>query len=200
MQIQTPLLCFCILLLVPPLPLSAAERKFLKSRRNQATSIRSMLGIWQNWADFARGGVGVYLLTQFAIEINPAVKSAGTKALLLESAILAVGLLLQVVRFRQGVQLIAPVFYLCGLTLVLAGYDAGGFAVFAGWLFAVGIGSLAYQLPIMGVALGAAGYLLDSSLLHLMLACGLIFVPVVLGFLFQQQLLFVARDQPSVPG
>jgi len=75
----------------------------------------------------------------------------------------------------------------------LGGYVAGGFAVFVGWLFAVGGRNAAYQLPIMGVALGIAGSLLDFNF-RLVLACGLIFVPLFLSFMAQQQLAFVARE------
>lgn len=168
-------------------------RKFLRSRRNVAASVRSLLGIWQNWADLIRAGAGVYLLTQFAVELNPEIKGAGTKALLLEAAILSVVLLFQVVRVGGGVRLVAPIFYLCGFTLALGGYAAGGFAVFTGWLFAIGGRKPAYQLPIMGVALAGGGYLLDFNL-RLVLACGLIFLPLFLAFMARQQLAFVAQE------
>jgi len=193
MQIKWTWLAFAVALLLPPVPLSASLRNFLKSRRNASASVRSLLAIWQNWADLIRAALGTYLLTELAVEVDRGVKGAATKALMLQAAVLGVVLLCQTVRFGRGARLVAPVFYLCGYTVVLGGYVAGGFAVFVGWLFAVGGRNAAYQLPIMGVALGIAGSLLDFNF-RLVLACGLIFVPLFLSFMAQQQLAFVARE------
>ena len=196
MRIQWQWLILAVIMLLPPLPLSESQRKFLKSRRNSSTSVRSLLKTWQNWVDLIRAGVGVYLLTEFAFPLNPEIKGAGAKAFVLEGLVLGIGLLFQVIRFGRGVQFVAPIFYVCGFTLVLAGYTVGGFAIFTGWLFAVGGKTPVYQLPVMGVALGLAGSLLGFSL-RLLLDCSLIFLPLVLAFMFRQQLSFVARE-PSV--
>jgi hypothetical protein len=102
------------------------------------------------------------------------------------------------VRTGREIQLIAPVFYLCGIAVVLPGYLQGGFAAFVGWLFAIGGRRPAYQLPIMAFALAVVGCVLDFTItLPLALAGGLIFLPVLLEFLFQRPLAFVARDRAS---
>ena len=194
MQVQWTSLLLAVALLLPPIPLSASIRKFLKSHHNSTTSIRSLLGIWQNWADLIRAGVGVFLLMEWAIQLSPAVKGAGAKAIMFQGTILGVSLLFQIVRFIQGPRLVAPIFYLCGFTMVLGGYAAGGFAVFAGWLFVIERKSPTFQLPIMGVALVAAGFLLGLNL-RLLLACGFTFAPFFFGFLFNQPLAFVARER-----
>ena len=198
MRIQWALMVLCLILLVPPLPLSASLRRFLKSRRNPTASLRSLLRTWQNWVDLLRAGAGAYLLTEFVVQMNPEIPESGTKALVLEGAVLGLALLFQTVRLGQGVQLVAPIFYLCGFTVALGGYAAGGFAVFVGWLFTIGGKNPVYQLPIMGVALLAAGYLLDLNL-RLLLACGLIFVPLVLAFLSRRPLSLVAHERAVVP-
>ena len=197
MRIEWTALSLALLLLLPPLPLSASTKKFLKSRRNATTSIRSVLCVWQNWVDLIRVICGVYLLTEMAIRVIPEIKGAGTRVLLVEAAILGVVLLFQMVRISQGVQFVAPVFYICGIVLVLAGFTIGGFAVFAGWLFVIGCGSTVYQLPVMGLALVAAGVLLDLNL-RMALACGLVFLPLIMSFMFRQELAFVALE-PRVP-
>jgi hypothetical protein len=196
MQIQWPFFMGAAILLLPALPLSASVRKYLHSRLNSTTSLGFLLRAWQNWVDLIRAGAGVYVLKEYAIHIDPAIKGAGTQALVVEGALLGIVLLFQVVRLAQGVLFVAPIFYLCGLTLVLAGYTTGGFAVFAGWLFAVGGRNLAFQLPAMGISLAAGGYLLDLSL-PLLLNCCLIFLPLLMAFMFQKQLAFVA-SAPSV--
>jgi hypothetical protein len=49
----------------------------------------------------------------------------------------------------------------------------------------------------MGVALGVGGYLLDFNP-RLVVACALIFLPLFLSFMTQQQLAFVAREPATV--
>ena len=114
---------------------------------------------------------------------------------MLKAAILGIGLLLQVVRVRKKVLFLSPVFYLTGITLVLAGIPTGPFAVFVGWLFAIAGKNPPYQLPVMGIALIVAGYVL-GELFKPMFMCNvvLVFSLPVLGFLFQKPLIFVSKD------
>ncbi|MBM3833425.1 MAG: hypothetical protein FJ403_09155 [Verrucomicrobia bacterium] len=193
MTIHWPAFLISLALLLPPPLLAGSLRKSVMKPRRYATQPGALLKPWQNWVDLIRAAIGAYLLTKVAVEVLPDVKGAGIKALSVEAAVCTVAILLQMVRVSPGIQLIAPVFYLSGLTLVLAGYTSGGFAVFVGWLFAIGGKNAAYQLPIMGVALAIAGSVLELSL-PLILNCGLIFVPLVLAFLFQKQLAFVSAE------
>jgi hypothetical protein len=180
------------LLLPPPMLAPWLHKYLMKPRRNVTPAIRSLVSRWQNWADLIRAGVGVYLLTELAIRPTPGVPGAETKCLVFEGTVLTLVLLAQIVRINPGIQLMAPVFYLSGLTLVLSGYTSGGFAVFVGWLFAIGGQNPAYQLPVMGVALAVGGYLLGLTS-PLILNSVLIFLPLLLGFLFRRDLLFVAK-------
>jgi hypothetical protein len=90
----------------------------------------------------------------------------------------------------RTVQILAPIFYLCGMTLMFGDILQGAFAVVVGWLFAIGGKNLAYQLPAMAVALAAAGYVLGLALPLLVLNCLFIFVPLVLSIAFRKRLLF----------
>ena len=197
MQIEWTSLLLALVILLPTLPLSASAKRFLKSRRNATTSLQSVLCTWQNWADLIRATCGVYFLNEMAIRTIPEIKDGGMRALLLEGAILSFVLLFQIVRINQGLQFVAPVFYICGVTVILADYTIGGFAVFVGWLFVIGCGRMIYQLPVMGLALVAAGALLDLNL-RLALACGLVFLPLIMSFMYGQELAFVAME-PRVP-
>lgn len=195
MQVQWIFLALAVALLVPPLPLSESLRHFvLKSRRNASANIKSTLELWQNWVDLARAGLGVYVLTTLAIQVDTQVEGAALKALMLQGAILAIGIVVQSLKFSGEIRIIAPIFYISGITLMLPGIAVGGFAIFTGWLFGVGSTNPRFVLPVMGIALGAAGYVLGSLGLEVILNCGLIFLPMFLAFMARQPLVVVARE------
>lgn len=160
-----------------------------------------LLKRWQNWVDLVRGIVGAYILSEFVLDVDPEVKGAGTKALMLQGCLLGLALVFQTVRVKavnKEIALAAPVFFLSGITLVYGGLDAGGFGVFVGWMFAIGGKSPVYQLPAMGVALGGAGYLLGLSL-PLIMNCGLVFLPLFISFMAHRPLSYVSNEPPSLP-
>lgn len=184
-----------LVLLGPPLPLSRGLRRFvLKSRRNASADVMSMLRPWQNWFDLARAAAGAYILMGLAIRVDPEVKGAATEAFIVQGGILGLAVLVQTLRYADEIRVIAPIFYLSGLTVVVAGYAAGGFAVFAAWLFVIGGRKLIFHLPIMAVALVGAGYVLGAISLPLILNALLILIPLFLAFLCRQQMVYVARE------
>ncbi len=198
MTIYWPLMLVAAVLLWTPafLP-SPMNRRLSQGRRIFPPTVVGMLRAWPNWLDAARAGAGTYLLTGPALTVDPQAAGAEFTALCVRFGVLALGLLIQTVRFKTEVVFLSPIFYLCGLTLVLPGYEVGGFAVFVGWLFAAGGKNPAYQLPAMGVAAAAGGYFLSGLNLPLMMAVALIFLPPVLGQLFRKPLVFVAQQRET---
>lgn len=199
--VQWSFLILAAVLTFPPLPLSTSLRKnVMSARRNASATVPLMMRCWQNWADLLRAGAGAYVLSTLAIQVNAEIKGASVKALLLEGAVLGIGVILQMFRTGRGIQFVGPIFYMCGLTLALSGYLQGSFAVFVGFLFAIGGKRPAYLLPVMGIALVVVGYVVDSTItLPLLLACGLIGLPVLIAFLFQKPLAFVAKEWTLSP-
>jgi hypothetical protein len=194
MSIEWLALAVALVVLFPPLPMSASLRRYVfRSRRNATATVKSLAGQWQNWIDFARAAAGTYILIHYAVTANPEIPGASNKALAMQGSILAAAVLVQGVRVGDDFRIVAPIFYLCGYTLALSGYEAGGFAIFAGFLFAIGAKKPTFELPLMAIALGAVGYVLDDISLHLILNCVLVLFPVVLGFLFRQPMAVVAR-------
>ncbi|MFO1496852.1 MAG: hypothetical protein U1G07_00390 [Verrucomicrobiota bacterium] len=191
MIVQWPYLLVAMLLLLPPIPLSAAFQKSLvKSRRKSLGSVSAVARVWQNWVDLVRASLGTLVLTQSSVQADPLQPVAEYQALGLYAAVLGVGVLVQTIRMLRTVQILAPVFYLSGITLALMDPVQGLFASAVGWLFAVGGKNLAYQMPAMTVALAVAGYVLGLGPL-LALNCGLILFPQVMSLLFRRRLLFV---------
>jgi hypothetical protein len=209
MRIDWLYLALALLLLLPPIPFSAAFQKTLQSfRRNSLANALAAARVWQNWIDFGRAALGVFFLTQLAVRADPVHPDPQFeyKSLALEAGILGIVLLAQTVRWFRTVQFLAPLFYVCGLTLIFSslplhrGLDIGfrdvtwqgAFAVVVAWFFAIGGKNLTYLLPAMAAALAAAGYVLGLGL-PLMINCALILVPPILALLFKKKLIFVAR-------
>jgi hypothetical protein len=94
----------------------------------------------------------------------------------------------------RKVQILAPIFYLSGLTLVLGGFHQGVFAVVVGWMFAIGGKNLAYQLPAMAVALVAAGSVLGLGL-PLLLNSALILLPLLVAAFSRKRLVFATSKR-----
>ena len=192
MKIHWLYLLVAVALLLPPIPFPADIRKTL--RRRNVTNLWAAAKLWQNWADLARAAFGVYVLMELAIVVDSSSPpGVDFYALVLKATVLGLVLLTQTIRIFRNVQFLAPVFYLCGLTLMLGGWQswAGAFAVGVGWLFAVGGQNLSYQLPAMAVAAAVASYVL-GPFLPLMLNCALILIPLILSLLFKKRLLFAS--------
>ena len=190
-----------LVLLLPPIPLRGATKTFSLSRRHATTaSISSMLSLWQNWVDVLRAGLGTFLLAHRAILNEAGIANPDTRGLLLIAMVAGLGLLFQTVRFSRGVQLVAPIFYLSGMTLVFSDFATGGFAVFAGWMFAVGAGKISYQIPVTIIALGGAGCLILGPSIVVILGCLLTGLPLFAAFLLRQPLLFVTKDPKPAAG
>jgi hypothetical protein len=179
-------------MLLPPLPFSVVLQKSLLSmRRSSMARAASAARVWQNWADLVRAALGTHLLVALAVSADEATSSAGFRAFMLQAALLSLCVLVQTVRFGISPQLVAPIFYLCGVVLALGGPIHGVFAVAVGWLFAIGGKNLAYHLPAAAVSLLAAGAVLGLDT-RLLLACGLLLMPLILSWLFRKRLLFAA--------
>ena len=198
MTIHWPLMAVAAVLLCAPSFLPATmNRRLSQGRRLFPPTVVGMLRAWPNWLDVARASAGSYLLTGPAVTVDPLAAGAEFTTFSMRLGVLTFGLLIQTIRPKAEVVFLSPIFFLCGLTLVLPGFAVGGFAVFVGWLFAAGGKNPAYQLPAMGIAAAAGGYFLSGLNLPLMLTVGLIFLPLVLGQLFRKPLVFVSQERQT---
>ena len=190
-----------LLLLLPPLPLRGAIKS--GRRPDYSVALGSMLAAWQNKADLSRAALGAYLLSHHAVLGESGTGNLNARGLVLISAVAGVGLLLQTVRPTRGVQIIAPVFYLSGMMITVSDFATGMFAVFAGWMFAIGSGKIAGQMPVTVLAMAGAGYLFQGPNLGIILSCMLAALPLAVAFMFRLPLLYVAKPaftaEPVLP-
>ena len=190
-----------LVILVPPPILSSELRKVvISARRNATLNVASLARPWQNWVDFGRGLIGTIILTQLAVVPDLATDS-GPKTTLVHTAILSLTLLIQVFRWdgkvpqpEHRLQLLTPVFYLSGVTLGFNDLLIGGFAVAAGWTFAVAGKNPIFQMPTMAIGLAGAGYVFGLSL-SLYCTLMLISIPYLPAFALRKRMVFVGAEK-----
>jgi hypothetical protein len=132
----------------------------------------------RNWIDLVRALIGGIALTQVCFSVAPdAAKGTSTQLFVIEALILVVAVLIQTIRLENRFSLVAPVFFLLGLSFALIGWKAALFAV-------VGIWTLNLVLPGAGVFLFffaaleiCFGLLLGASLTSVELAASLSILP-----------------------
>lgn len=193
-----PFLGALVLLLLPPFVPAEIAHRLAPNRRPPSAKLPGLLRVRANWVDLLRAFAGTYLLAQFAFTIDPKSTNGDLLALLLKAGVLAAGVVLQTVRWRAEPVFLAPVLYLTGVTVWLPGYAAGGFAMFAGWMFAAGGKSAHLVLPVAAAAVAAGGYLLNANLMLLAVNAGLLVLPYVIGYLFEKPLFLVVKERKLV--
>lgn len=201
MTIDWPLLLCAIGLLWVPYPMPQFLHNRLTSNppaRPRPSSVLGMAKVWTNWASLLTAAGGAFLLSGLAIQVDEGAEGVQRIILPIKAGVLGVGILLQMIRFKAEVNLLDPVYYLCGVTLFFYGPISGVFAVVVGWLFALSQNKPGLVLPVAGIALGLAGYLLaESSIFNLAINVGGLLAPIFIALLSQKELIQVSQERAS---
>jgi hypothetical protein len=150
---------------------------------------------WQSYIDLLRGALGAYVVARMGLKVSTDALGFETLSPSLPIIVLALGVLFQIVRLPIPLIIVAPVFYVSGLTLVLPAPLEGAFALLFGWGFALSTKDIRHQLPAMGLALLLAG-VFNSNLDYWLLAnAAFALTPPFLSLLLNKRLIFVATDR-----
>jgi len=181
-----------VALLWLPLPyLAGRDQAFSNRARVTSATMSGAFRVWQNWADLIRAAVGVYALMELSIGLEPN-STDRQLAQWIKLGIIFIGVLLQTIRVGQGI--IAPLFYLTGLTMILPQPPQAAFAIFLAWVFACGVKDARFVLPLLGACLVVATYFLGRLDIIVLFNAGLIFLPVSLALLSRKRQMFVTRE------
>lgn len=120
---------------------------------------------------------------------------AARQLLVLQVAILLIGLLIQTIRYeRRHLTFYAPIFYIAGLSVCLCGPWGATFAFLLIWAVNPMFGSAQAFLTVYAVLLAVFGYLFGTDSILLVMAAFLIcFLPVLLSLLTRRPLVVLAR-------
>ena len=181
-------------LLCLPLPLTSGRWTVsVSDRQYYHNGMGGLWRAWQNWLDLFRSVAGTYALLFLSMTVETKIHGVSMIAFLIQAAVLAFGVMMQTIRFGDGLNFFAPVCYLSGLTILLPGSVEGGFAFCFGWAFAIGGKNARYQLPVMGASLAIIAPLLGNLGQMFLLNCGLIFAPLLWPVLFRTRPMLMSR-------
>jgi hypothetical protein len=154
----------------------------------------------RNWVDLCRALAGGCAVSYLCFEAIPgSAKSVGTQIFTLQAAILVLAVFIQSVRLGSaGFTLVAPVFFIAGLSFGLIGWEAAAFACVVGLI-------LNQILPGPGVSLFVFGCLeivfwmmLSRAPLKMgVLAVALAMIPVLMSGMMKRSLVRLNKPQPK---
>lgn len=168
-----------------------------RDAQDASISLKSEINKARNWVDFVRAAAGAVAINYacFSVELGAA-KSLAPKIFALKGVLLVLAVMVQVIRLESRVRLVAPIFFVLGLSFGLIGWKPALFAFVAVWIFN-------RVLPSAGVFLIAAasfqvvfGMLLARGLfVYQLLSAGLAFLPLILSGMLKRPL--VQLNKPS---
>jgi hypothetical protein len=186
---------------------SAAARKAKLStglpedHDNRSVKLGSELRKRRNYFDLFRAGAGSFALANDSFTIAPkAPPHTAYHVMLIVGLIAIIGVLIQIVRYRDRLDLFAPIFYLSGLSIGLCGVQTGAFALVMIWAIGFTMASPEGFLTCYAAVIGGFSYFfLDSQQLIVAgIVCLLVFLPTLLGLLMQRSLVMsasITREQ-----
>lgn len=152
----------------------------------------------RNWVDLFRALAGGLAVSYLCFEAIPGSdKSVGTQIFTLQAAILVLAVLIQSVRLGSaGFTLVAPVFFIAGLSFGLIGWEAAAFACFVGLILnqiLPGPGSSLFVFACLEIVFG--GMLSRAPLKMGILAVALAMIPILLSGMMQRSLVRLNKPQ-----
>lgn len=120
---------------VVSLPERSKAEKDIRDANDVSLQLRDEILKPRNWVDFLRavaGGIAVYAV---CFEVGAgAAKGTGTLIYIIQIAVLMIAVLIQTMRIEQRMTLVAPVFFILGLSFGLIGWKAAVFACVTIWV------------------------------------------------------------------
>jgi len=178
------------------LPTSTRER-IRRAARRQDDGLLSLLRSPFNWIDLLRGAGGAWLTKSTVFHFSSGQDDLALVFLVAQSLIYLVAVLAQTLWLGSPLRFIGPLFFLTGLTLVVAGVQVGGFALALGITCALMMRRLSLVFLFVPVFLGVFGKLFGQLGLGLIVNAAIFAIPVALAFSFGVRLSYIRR--PRLP-
>lgn len=152
-----------------------------RDKTDVSLKLKDELAKVRNWIDLVRALIGGIALTHVCFSVAPdAAKGVSVQILVIESVILVVAVLIQTIRLENRFSLVAPVFFILGLSIAIIGWKAAVFAIVGVWTLNLVLPSAGVFLFFFAVLEICFGFLLKgAALTSVALAAGLSMLPVI---------------------
>lgn len=154
----------------------------------------------RNWVDLLRAAIGGTALVHACFELSgPAVKQLGLSFLVIKAVVLFIAVGLQTLRIESGrMTLVAPVFFIFGLSFPLVGWMPALFAIIMVWVINRTLPTVSIFLFAFACLEVGFGYLLrQSSLALVLLSAALSWQPVLWSVASHRRLERMAKTRTS---
>ncbi|HSH93538.1 MAG TPA: hypothetical protein VK968_05295 [Roseimicrobium sp.] len=120
---------------VVTLPERSKADKDIRDANDVSLQLRDEILKPRNWVDFLRAAAGGIAVYGVCFEVGQgAAKGTGNIVFIVQFAVLLIAVLLQTIRIEQRMTLVAPVFFVLGLSFGLIGWKAALFACVTIWV------------------------------------------------------------------
>lgn len=175
---------------------ASVKTKIRQGIRRNHEGLASLLRCRLNWIDLVRAALGAWLVQHYVASFHDLDSDTRWIPTAAEVAILSIGVLAQIVWLDRKLNIIGPVFFLAGLTMVVCGPLVGGFSLVLALNCALMFRKLG-SCFLFGPASVAAFALLFHQLgLLTVIAASLFALPLVLAFATGSRLAFVRTPLP----
>jgi len=179
--------------------------RYQRQPGDRSVWLREELMKGRNYFDLLRASIGSWSVMHSCFALSPGVgaPSAGRWTLLtLQTAILVVAVMIQMMRWYGKFSLFAPIVYLMGLTLGVCSWPVAFFAAAVVWALNCVLPNPETFLFVQAIVLAGFSYLfLGTITVMTLLGAALVFLPVVIGLLMKERLMLkTKRPRPVKSG
>jgi hypothetical protein len=154
----------------------------------------------RTWVDLLRALIGGIAVVHVCVGLScTAARDVGVQILVIKALVLLIAVILQTVRIEYGrMTLVAPVFFIFGLSFPLIGWMPALFAIIMVWVMNRALPTVSMFLFAFASLQVGFGYLLGySSLKLVLLSAGLAWMPVLWGAATHRRLERMAKTRTS---
>lgn len=154
----------------------------------------------RNWVDLLRAVVGGIAVVHVCVGLScTAAREVGLQILVIKALVLLIAVILQTVRIEyRRMTLVAPVFFIFGLSFPLIGWMPALFAIIMVWVMNRALPTVSMFLFAFAALQVGFGYMLKhSSLMLVLLSAGLAWMPVLWSAATHRRLERMAKTRTS---
>ena len=219
MIVSVPYLIVSLLLLWLPRPWLHAGLHVIRSRHRSRSAIEDSnprnlrqpgdRSIWlreelvkgRNYFDLLRGSIGSWSVMNFCFSLPPASGAPSSDRWMvfaLQTGVFLVAVLIQMIRWNGRIALIAPIFFLLGLTVGVCSWQVALYAAVLVWALNSALPNPEAFLFVQAVALaGFSALFLGTITVRTLLGASLIFLPVIISLLAREPLMLKIKRPRS---